>query len=109
MIDGWYCLKCDDGPILCSSCSQPEVLRNASSVTCTCGEKCIPWTQPLAVPEPCEIEKLPEIVTVVDDTGIVRCSPEATLNCFGVLDLDSCRWCTTVNPYRMRYVAGLGK
>jgi hypothetical protein len=76
-------------------------------------KKKIPVVKPLKVPEPCVIDELPEVVTVVDRFSVVYCSSTVTL-----FDGDECsvlcRSCRYHVPDEfgdheedIRYVAGV--
>jgi hypothetical protein len=72
----------------------------------------IPVVKPLAAPEPCVIDELPEVVTVVDDIGVIHCGPTATLASRGdrdIFETSSCRWeiAEWVSANAIRYVAGV--
>jgi hypothetical protein len=76
--------------------------------------KSVKTVKPLAVPEPCVIDELPEVVTVFDYLGFVYCDPSATLRGHptdfecdrDVFDITTgCRW--TVGVAGINRVAGV--
>ena len=72
--------------------------------------KKIPVVKPLKVPEPCVIDELPEVVTVVDRWGMVWCHPDVMLNDDGSIRMPpyACgRWSPSSYGYDIRYVAGV--
>lgn len=80
-------------------------------------KKMIPVVKPLKVPEPCVIDELPEVVTVVDGLGVIQCGHTATLAeraNHDIFEINSCRWCCISDNMEnchiaaaIRYVAGV--
>jgi hypothetical protein len=69
-------------------------------------KKKIPVVKPLAVPKPCVIDELPEVVTCVDRFCVAYCTPDVEM---GYLDgaTGMRRFTLESTPSEIRYVAGV--
>ena len=67
----------------------------------------IPVVQPLAVPEPCVIDELPEVVTVVEEISLIWCTPDVVTDRHGHVTNPLLRWVCVDSVDEIRYVAGV--
>ena len=63
--------------------------------------------KPLKVPEPCIIDELPEVVTVVDSISPIWCTPDVVMSKDGYVTNPLLRWVCVDSVDQVRYVAGV--
>ena len=90
---GWWCTECETA----GSIGMLSLNPMAHTPSCTQFRRLIPIFYPLPIPEPCVIDELPEVVTVVDTYGVCLAEPCASF-CQDSDTLFDCRW-TELDDY----------